>query len=476
MGRKGVNAVNRLIVCCCLVLVDGVAFAQEAPPTKLVLKAARSPSPVLRYPLLPELRSQQPGNAVEHYRKAQELIRNELGSSAGYDRRLERWRAVPLTRFPKAEVRAFFDQAPETFKEIALGARSEGCDWGVAEELRKNGIFTELAGQQELREFINLLDVRARLELAEGSWPQALHTVQTGLTMGRHVAESPTLISALIGVAVSQIMLNRLQEVMQQPDVPNLYWALTDLPQPFIDLHRGLQGERLSTLGTFPGLAELVADPNAGPLPPDKIRVIVDRAVAEQGGLEGIALRVQMALRLNAQHEQAKAALVEQGRPRDKVEQLPHVQVGLLYALLDYDKRLDDMGRVLNLPYWEARPLLDAQKLTRRSSPNVTAMPLSKNFLPAVEKIFEARVRVERRIALLRCIEAVRLYAANHGGEVPQSLADVTEVPVPPDPLTGKPFGYEGSGVRATLTAAPYPGDRAIPNTNTLTYELTIRR
>ena len=32
--------------------------------------------------------------------------------------------------------------------------------------------------------------------------------------------------------------------MIQQPGCPNLYWALTDLPAPLVDLRKGVQGDR----------------------------------------------------------------------------------------------------------------------------------------------------------------------------------------------------------------------------------------
>ena len=40
---------------------------------------------------------------------------------------------------------------------------------------------------------------------------------------------------------------------MQQPDAPSFYWPLTDLPRPFIDLRKPMQGERAGVYGSFPG-------------------------------------------------------------------------------------------------------------------------------------------------------------------------------------------------------------------------------
>ena len=83
-----------------------------------------------------------------------------------------------------------------------------------------------------------LLTLRIRYELAEGRPDKAARTLQIGFAMARHVAEEPTLISALVGMAFAGLMENRLEEFVQQPDAPNLYWSLTDLPRPFIDLRK----------------------------------------------------------------------------------------------------------------------------------------------------------------------------------------------------------------------------------------------
>src|SRR5439155_17705084 len=78
--------------------------------------------------------------------------------------------------------------------------------------------------------------------------------------------------------------------------------------------------------------------------------------------------------------------------------------------------------------------------------------------LPATEKVYEAHARLERRLAGLRAVEAVRLYAAAHGGSPPKTLGEVG-VPVPDDPYTLKPFGYAVDGTTFTLDAPPQNGE-----------------
>ena len=95
--------------------------------------------------------------------------------------------------------------------------------------------------------------------------------------------------------------------------------------------------------------------------------------------------------------------------------------------------------------------------------------------LPAVHKVTEASAKLDRRICALRCVEAIRLYAAVHDGQLPARLAAITEVPMPDDPMTGRAFQYELAGGTATLTASP-PGRDQPYAFNSFKYEITIVR
>ena len=58
--------------------------------------------------------------------------------------------------------------------------------------------------------------------------------------------------------------------------------------------------------------------------------------------------------------------------------------------------------------------------------------------MPAFGKVYLAWARIDRQLAGLRCVEAIRLHAATHGGNLPRALAEITDVPLPIDPITGK--------------------------------------
>jgi hypothetical protein len=467
---------TRGVAVCWLALVGVPALGADLEPTRLSLGPAELPSPVLRYRLLPDLVSQEPGNAADIYQKALPLLQRLGGGDA---EQLGAWQEMPLDQLPRDEVRGVLGEYREALALVDRAARREYCDWGVAERLRKQGIGALLPEVQPLRQAALLLAVRARLEMAEGQLPDACRTLQTGLALARHVGGEPTLINALVGCAITAIMARQAEELIQQDGAPNLYWALTDLPRPFISLRRPLQGERLAAYGTFQGLAPMAADLRARPLTPEQVQAITK-------GLPGLleigrfpaASRFLLGLAIRARHETAKRVLVAQGRPRELVERMPHVQVALLHALADYDRQLDEMARWESFPYWQARPHLEraVQPTAPWFPPAVgPALPLARLLLPAVNRVFLAQARTDRRIAALRVLEALRLHAARHQGRFPPVLDAIKEVPVPIDPVTGRGFEYHVSGNRATLYGPPPHGEQAGPG-NALSYELTLRR
>jgi hypothetical protein len=468
---------SRTFAACCLVLLAAAppALAQGPGPIRLTLRPMAPSAPALRYRLLPELIEQTPGNAAEHYRKAVPLL-NRV--NAEDDAQLEAWEKLPLEQLPCADVRRLLGEHAEGLGLVEKGARCETCDWGLAERLRKSGIGALLPEIQPMRVAARLLATRARVEIAEGHFDRAARTIRTGVALARHVGDSETLISFLVGNAVAGVMAAQIDLFVQQPKAPNLYWPLTDLPRPLIDMRKGMEGERVSIYGTFPGIAASATDLNAGPISEEQGRNYgrILLGLQERTFPGGRAL---LALRLRKGYEADKQALVAQGRPRELVEKMPHVQAAVLRAFIEYERATDELKKWQSFPYPEALSHLREVAARRKADLKKTDAPLASELanllVPAIDKVVLARARIDRRFAALRCVEAVRLYAAAHGGRLPPALADVKEVPVPDDPVTGKPFEYKVTDDRATLFG-PSPVGDARGGAYALTYELTLTR
>jgi hypothetical protein len=117
------------------------------------------------------------------------------------------------------------------------------------------------------------------------------------------------------------------------------------------------------------------------------------------------------------------------------------------------------------------RPLVDAEKFIQAET---GALPSQ---LPAESKanydpLLILGKRSDRDLAVLQTVEAIRSYAASHKGQLPQTLAEITEVSVPKDPLSGQAFRYSRTGVTAVLESPARPGGE---KREELRYEITVK-
>jgi hypothetical protein len=458
-----------------LVVAASVAAQEpEIAVRKLTIGPAAAPEPALRYKLLPEVRDTTPGNAALLYDRA---FAPEWSSHVHSNKDLQKAIEEALDKSP-AEVNATADlrfiRDWQLLKEVDRAARRDYCDWELVPRVREDGISLLLPDVQGMREFARYLKVRAKLELADRQFDRAAYTMQTGFQMGRHVGDAPTLIQALVGAAVTAVMLDEAEDWIKVPGSPNLYWALTSMPQPSVDLRKPFQGERLFMDNLFPGFREALAARHATPLSAEQLRELTKKL--GQLDREGAPAWAIMAITAK-KYGPAKQYLKSHDWSADDVEALPAMQVVLLVEVADYDRLFDEMIKWQGQPYYLSRPGLDEaerqlkSEIGRSGSPSLS---IAGMLLPAVQRVHFAAARTDRNINLLRTVEALRLHLAAHGG-LPATLADMTAVPVPVDPVTGKPFDYRVDGNTAVLTAPPPAGER--PNAgNSRRYEITLAK
>jgi hypothetical protein len=468
-------AMIRPLALTAVLALAGPAAAQPPPPAvRLTLEPMAAPVPALKYTLLPELRDRQRGNALLLYYRAFSPEWQGYRRTPRYLDKVADANDKPLRDLTRAEIDSLVGGfISGILKEVDRGARRTYCDWELNQRVREDGIGMLLPDLQAFREFASLLKLRARQELLAGQYDRAARTLQTGLQLGRHAAEGPTLIHGLVGIACVSVMLSVVDDWVDRPDAPNLYWALTDLPRPLISVRNGIEGERLFMDWFFPGYREMLDDPSA---PPSSARTRTSlQKYAGMLDLEGPSRTWGPLLVALKTYPRAKRFLRHRGRSAREVEAMPALQAVYLYEIHQYDVAYDDLRKWASLPYAEAAPHIHraAQRAKERSKREALST-LAALLLPAVDKVLAAPVRVERKVAALRCVEALRLHAAAHGGKLPAKLADVTEVPIPLDPRTGKAFAYRLEGNKATLTG-PAPAGEKPNQSNTIRYELTVR-
>ncbi len=430
-----------------------VASAQ--PPVeevKLVLHPVSEPQPALKYRLLPGVLDRKPGNAAVLYNKIAIRFGDEHAPPEA--EKLADWAKTPVAELPLEEVEKTLAEYRDVLDDLHLAARYEDCDWQLP-LWERDFIELRLPAAQSARNFAWLLAVQARVHVARGDFDQAIRTLQTGFAMGRHMAEGPTLVHCLVGAAVSNMMADQVRDLIAQPDAPNLYWALTTLPRPLIDLRKAAETEMDVLYLSYPALRHVddrSRTPEYWEQQWQQLLENLDRWHGESRRPKSQARLGRAALALGG-YPTAKRGLVQQGWPPEEVERMPVAQVLLLYTMRTYDQLRDDTWKWFYLRYWEAAPAewgwrdLDMQAARRE------IVPLARVLLPAVQAAHFAVARCERTVALLRTLEALRLYGAGHDGRLPASLDKITEVPIPSDPLFGEPFQYQLREDTAVLEA-----------------------
>lgn len=448
------------------------------------------PSPPLRYSLVPKYLDQTPGNSVPFYYRAVLQFQSRRETFDQRYETLEQWRELPLDQLPRDEVRTVINLYGPMFSDLKTASLRETTDWGwrLRDLSGRDAISFLLPEIQDSRFMAQLLALKARLEIAEGRFEDAVETLTIGYKLAVDVAEPPTIINDLVGIAIASILNEQLRTLIAAPDAPNLYWAMAELPTPLIDMQPALRYEM-----TFPlRFSPYLRDPEQTDHTAGEWANLIAAAVPELERLGGpIALLAGSGSGTSAPpppsresrasyrnwparlaalgmilrgYPLAKQALIDAGMPRGRVEAMP---VGQVVAI--HDARLSRHVSQ-ELYKWTLLPSPQAQAGIRESRDRLKAegyygspgrtrevIPITSVLLPALEPFLESSLRLEVRLKGLRVVEAIRMYAAEHDGRLPDALDQITAVPVPVNPATGQPFEYQNKGETATLKIPVHP-------------------
>ena len=177
-----------------------------------------------------------PGNPVQNYLKCF-MEQQKFFFDSGAVQRREQLLVMPLKELPAQEL---LDYGGFALSQADWAARLDAIDWQILLKLKTDGVGVLLPDVQQFQPLANALKVRFRAEVALGRFDAALRTAKTLFAMARHLGEHPTLVGNLEGFAVAKTAIGPLEEMLEQPGCPNLYWALTNLPIPLVSLEKGI--------------------------------------------------------------------------------------------------------------------------------------------------------------------------------------------------------------------------------------------
>lgn len=462
------------------VMVGASVCCAQLPPIKLTVDPAAEPKPALQFELLPSGRQRVNGNAALHYTKAA-LARPAVDrdKQPAEDKKLGGWEEADFDKLPVDEVKLFLKGYSAAFRELEYGTRCKSCEWVAATASGPDALNDLLVVIPTYRELARVLALRVRVELAEKRYDDAVGSIRTGLQFAKHLGEGPSLIQALVGHAVAAVFLARADDLIARPGSPNLYWAVSTLPRPFIDPRPALAGEDELIDSFIPGLADL----RKGPVTAEKALDVAEAAVkvlAEASGGAGpitaFGGRVALSGYASLHLEEAKKELPARGWEKKQIDAMPAVQAVFLNAFEGYREYADDHRKWFLTPHpdaFEGLPKAVAKlKKVQKDRKGDSLFQALLLLLPAMEKVHQAGARTDRKIATLRAVEAVRIHAAA-AAALPKELGDVKKVPVPADPLADKVFGYTVTADGFTLRS---PESEHVPKALAVTYEVKVRR
>jgi hypothetical protein len=329
-----------------LLLASACHASRTLPWTELTFSPAKATEAAQKYRLLPPTEEQIDADAAALYQKAIKSLPEDYQPKQFSD-----WRSLPSDQLPVEQVESAINKLKPTLDLLYHATRSQQCNWPFVKPGQVSQLFMD--DLSKYRQFAFILDVQAKLQIANGRYDQARETLKTSLAMANQLGNAPTLVQGMVGIAIAALNQSRIEQWIQS-DAPSLYWALEDLPRPLVDVNKAIKIET------------------------------------------------------------------------------------------------DNLKNYNFLLRWQ----------------------FEKQLKPAHDMVLKQMNHVDRKIAALQCIEALRLYAGSHDGKFPQMLSDVTDIKIPVDPVTKKPFSYKSTGSEAVLELEATEGSEG---RDAVRYELKLK-
>jgi hypothetical protein len=405
------------------------------------------------------LKTDQPGNAAAHYYKAL-LIFKDREQDPEIDEKVSNWVSNGLEKEEVDEALALVDERRLEINEIIRASEIGPCDWD--HPIREEGfglLLPHLSGLKGLSKWL-LLD--ARIAAAQENYESSLESLGALFRMSQHIAEGGTLIEGLVAIAITSMALNQMESLIQQPGCPSLYWSLTELPSPFLDVKKSMKWEMMAEM--FFDSTELRKGPQSFSL--EKWRNTINQFVMQTNGAVPMPFQTEWAATSVGlmNYPFAKKHLVEIGFSKEEVNAMPVPEALLRHAWDEITYTRDQRIKWYSLPYWQSyKALYELEEGMQNEFDGDLFGVMNRLLIPALTKAQQKFVKLDQKIAMLRAIEACRIQL-NISRDDPFGAWPVAPVhfAAPVDPGTGMPILVrEKDGATELQTFFPYPDKAA---------------
>lgn len=302
-------------------------------------------------------------------------------------------------------------------------------------------------------------------QITKGNLHGAREGILTQFACSRHIAQTPFLVTHLVANSISQMGLDRVELLIQQPEAPNLYWALAGLPESIGPVKDAIEFESRALMKSLPSFSDGVPATGDG-----KWKSAADEFVTFMNLSNPKRLTSSEADELKRKLVQESTAVLTDklGFQDATIAKMSSEEKVMRWVMLTAHEFSTRTENAFSLPAPDAIKMLaeiDSEVQSLEQKLVVPASPFIKN----TARLYMSFHGFGRRVKFLQTVEAVRDYMAQNSGKLPQSLGDCS-LPIPNDPFTQKPFEYQMGNGTATLKMAEVEG---VTQPQTRLYQIT---
>lgn len=351
-----------------------------------------------------------------------------------------------LFQLPQGDRRIARELSVDHFvRQLEQAAYLRSADWNYPLDSSAPGSIL-LPDLQGGRHFFRGLRLWVRNRIDAGEIDRAVQGIKSGIACARHYGRTPVMVNHHVSQVMAGEMLNCVEDLIQHPSSPNLYYALALLPNRLGDWELMLEWEAAMLPNSLPALGEHL--PDIGSDRWDEIAAQFDSYLSwkpQEREASTSRMKNIAATELSA---------TGKFKPEEIESMSPNEQ--MMRWMLGWQRRINtevQFAYTLSPPM--ALDWLAAIEERIENWMDRVAAPAS----PFMRKPVESYVflnQFHRRANILQVVEAIRHELAS-SGQMPKTLDDLKETPIGLDPLTGEPFEYLSANNEATLRAPPIP-------------------
>lgn len=411
---------------------------------------AADSKPALRYRFWPHASQLKPGKAQLYYFRAVAAIQQAEGALRAI------LAIAQQDDYVTEEVRIFLQSITPVFDNLERMAFCEDTSW---DRRRHDATGAKLLGLgvddlQLARDLVRLLVYKAAVQRADRDFDGVSRTVLIGNRLAYLLGRGESVIQRAIACALSAQMRIVIQETIQTPGCPNLYWAIATMPQPLIQSRPAIELNLHAINTVFPELREArTADwPEDTSL--EKWEACLARLTGVYGPQEAQTRWIHNAKDCSKFVGRARARLLAKGHSTERLNSMPATSIVMADVAYELDRLNEEITKIILLPWGQRRWVQQMHNVgfaevasysDERESAELpqSAVTLFASFIvPSIRQLEELVHRSPVMLRRLMTLEAIRQYAAANEGQIPQSLNDVNLLPVVNAFGSEAPFEY----------------------------------